>query len=188
MDLADFPRLKKLDLDGTKVTGDIRDIGEYDFTALEILALPYTVHGGVGYEFQSISEVPIFMHTVHLLLQRIPTLFENRSLSGAFSWTLSEGSPDWYDGEIDDWDNYTPFPPFRLQCIQAGVRTGWRWCSDDGHSCEINWLDPEPSSESSDYEAYIEDLQRVEQRIDFYRGYYEPPNEQQYRRLRLYEV
>jgi len=184
MDTAVFPRLKKLDLNSTKVTGDIRDIGRKDFPALESLALPRTVHGGVGYEFQRISDVPSLMHTIHLLLQRIPTLFENSSLSGAFSWSLSEGSPDWYDGGIGVWDNdYNPLPPFKLQIVQAGSR-GWSWCSNDGPSCEVNWLDPEPSNEnSSDYEAYTEDLQRIEQRIDFYRGYHEPPTEQQYRRL-----
>eukprot|EP00984_Skeletonema_dohrnii_P034889 scaffold34099_cov222-Skeletonema_dohrnii-CCMP3373.AAC.1 len=186
MDLADFPRLKKLDLLSTKVTGDIRDIGVQDFPALESLALPRTVHGGTYYEFQRISDVPIFMHTIHLLLQRTPTLFVNSSLLVGFYWSLSDGSPDWYDGEADAGDSYTPLPPFNLQIVQAGSRRGWRWCTctyDDGHSCEINWLDPEPSSESSDYEAYIEDLQRIEQLVDVYRGYYEPPNEQQYRRL-----
>ena len=68
-----------------------------------------------------------------------------------------------------------------------GSRRGWSWCSydykDECHSCEINWLDPEPSSESDDYEAYMKKLQRLEQRIDFFRGYYEPPTVQQYRRL-----
>ena len=44
-------------------------------------------------------------------------------------------------------------------------------------------LDPAPSSESSDYETYIEELQRVEQDIYFYRGYYEPPTAEEYRRL-----
>jgi len=184
MDLADFPRLKELDLRSTKVTGDIRDIGVQDFPALKSLALPRTVHGGQCYEFQSISDVPSFMHTIHLLLQRNPTLFENRSLSNAFCWSLSERSPDWYDGEIGAWDKYSPFPPFNLKIVQAGSRRGWSWCSDDErHSCEINWLDPEPSSKSSDYETYIEELQRFEQLIDVYRGYHEPPNEQQYRRL-----
>ncbi len=40
MDLADFPHLKELDLCGTAVTGDIRDIGDNDFSSLEDLYLP----------------------------------------------------------------------------------------------------------------------------------------------------
>jgi hypothetical protein len=43
MDLADFPHLKELDLEGTAVTGDIRDIGKNDFSSLEHLKLPHGV-------------------------------------------------------------------------------------------------------------------------------------------------
>ena len=78
MDLTDFPHLEELCLRGTKVTGHIRDIGESDFPALEeSLALPDTVHGGQWYKFQRISEVPSFMHTMHVLLKRIPSLFSD---------------------------------------------------------------------------------------------------------------
>eukprot|EP00985_Skeletonema_marinoi_P030288 scaffold31424_cov76-Skeletonema_marinoi.AAC.1 len=180
MDLADFPRLTVLNLDHTSVTGDVRDIGEHDFPALESVALPRTVHGGIGYKFQRITDVPDFMHTIHILLQRIPTPFREIWLSRAFGWSLSGQSPDWYAGGIGN-----P-PPFCLQLIRAGSRLGWRWCTwDGGHLCEINWLDPEPSSESDDYEAYIEALQRIEGELntDFYRGYHEPPTEMEYCRL-----
>eukprot|EP00984_Skeletonema_dohrnii_P035737 scaffold35868_cov261-Skeletonema_dohrnii-CCMP3373.AAC.1 len=184
MNLADFPRLRELDLNGTAVTGHIRDIHGQDFPALEDLTLPRTVHGGMKYEFQNISDVPSFMHTIHLLLQRIPTLFDIDERLPAFYWRLSIDSPDWYD--FDETIG-CPNPPFDLQIIEAGSRLGWSWCTYDYdgffYSCEINWLDPEPSSQNSDYQTYIEDLQRIELRIDFYRGYYEPPTEQQYRRL-----
>ena len=190
MDLADFPRLAWLDLSSTNATGDIRDIRVHDFTALESLYLPKSVHGGRNYEFQLISDVPGFMQGIHLLLQRTPTLFDEDWLSEAFGWTLSKDSPDWYDCDWDDsydWDDWeSPPPPFRLQFIQAGSRRGWSWCIFDipiNDSCEINWLDPEPSSESSDYEAYIDELQQIEQPVDFYRGYRQPPTEQEYRRL-----
>jgi len=75
MDLADFPHLKELDLRGTNVTGDIRDIKCHDFPALERLNLTESVHGGQRYEVQSIAEVPSFMHAIHLLLQRNPSMF-----------------------------------------------------------------------------------------------------------------
>jgi hypothetical protein len=45
MDLADFPRLKVLNLFGTAVTGDIRDIDGNDFSSLEELNLPKGVFG-----------------------------------------------------------------------------------------------------------------------------------------------
>ncbi len=46
MDLADFPHLKTINLNETAVTGDIRDIGENDFSSLEDLYLPKGVFGG----------------------------------------------------------------------------------------------------------------------------------------------
>eukprot|EP00985_Skeletonema_marinoi_P006901 scaffold3013_cov112-Skeletonema_marinoi.AAC.7 len=181
MDLADFPHLKELELHDTAVTGDIRDIGVHDFPALESLCLPDTVHGGSEYKFQQISKVPSFMHTVHLLLQRTPTLFSKTCLSTAFNWTLSEDSPDWYEedeSEIRD-------PPFHLQFVRAGSRRGWSWCTSGYNyfSCEIHWLDPEPSCEIGDYGTYIDELQGVEHFVDFYRGYYQPPTEEEYHRL-----
>jgi len=184
MDLADCPRLTVLNLDHTSVTGDVRDIGENDFPTLESLDLPRTVCGGVGYEFQLISEVPSFMQAIYLLLQRTPTLFEKETLRIAFYWRLAgrilECSPDFYDFESS-----CPFPPFRLQIIQAGSRLGWSWCTHDDHSCEINWLDPKPSRESSGYKAYAEELQGIERNVGFYRGYSQPPTLAEYNRLCL---
>eukprot|EP00984_Skeletonema_dohrnii_P035026 scaffold34598_cov85-Skeletonema_dohrnii-CCMP3373.AAC.2 len=188
MDLADVPRLKELNLEHTKVTGDIRDIGKDGFPALESLRLPKTVHGGFGYEFQLISDVPSFMHTIHLLLQRTPRLFEQDWLSYAFNWKLSEDSANWYESD-DEW--CSPGAPFRMQLFLAGSRRGWSWCKKslygDVHSCEINWLDSEPHrhSESSDYETYIEGLKSIEGILDtkFFRGHLRPPSELEYRRL-----
>ena len=180
MDLADFPRLRELNLILTDVTGDIRNIGRGDFPALESIVLPDTVAGGVDYELQHISEVPSFMHAIHLLLQRNSMMFHKERLSTGFNWELTEGSPDWYEPFA-----HGPDPPFRVQIIQVGKRLGWSWCIQN-HSCEINWLDPVPS-ERDDYEAYMEDLQHIEQQTDFrlYRGYYQPPNEEEYHRLCL---
>jgi hypothetical protein len=58
MDLADFPHLKVLDLLHTAVTGDIRDIGDNDFSSLERLYLPHGVYGGTAYNMQRISNAP----------------------------------------------------------------------------------------------------------------------------------
>ncbi len=188
MDLADFPCLRELNLRCTAVTGDIRDISEHDFPALESFHLPNTVRGGMDYEFQSIAEVPSFMQAMYRLLQWSPELFGVVNLR----WSLSTNSRDWYDSEEGN-----PSPPFDLQFVKAGSRLGWSWCSsiwdwdDDDtrmgavcdESCEINWLDPEPSSESSDHDAYIQKLRLIQRGVDFYRGYHQPPNELEYRRL-----
>jgi len=199
MDLADFRRLKVLNLRGnfTAVRGDIRDIREHDFPALESLSLPHTVYGGRGHALQRISDAPEVISSLYSIRKQRPNLL--------YYWfgELSEDSPDWYE-----WDDDSRKPPFRLQFVQAGSRLGWSWicCSNSGSdsdgiytsyydddddddlseensSCEINWLDPEPSSESSNYEAYMEELQRIEQRINFYSGYHQPPTEDEYYRL-----
>ena len=74
MDLADFPRLNALNLTGTAVTGDIRDIGESDFSSLEELMLPKGVYGGRGYELQRISDAPDLIRAVYLFKKQRASL------------------------------------------------------------------------------------------------------------------
>ncbi len=187
MDLADFPQLRELDLFGTCVTGDIRDIRECDFPALKRLKLSDSVRGGLGYEFQSVAEVPGFMHVVHRLLQRTPTLFGEwgRDHTETFGWRLSRASPDWYEPGLEI---LGLVHPLYLKCVRAGSRIGWCWCTwNEKQSCEINWLDPEPISGSDDYDAYTRELQLVEQSVcRLFRGYdLSPPNVDEF--LRFFE-
>jgi len=172
MDLADFPRLRTLNLRKTSVTGDIRDIGEGDFRALESLTLPHGVYGGMGYEFQHISDVPGVMNTLYSLKKQRPRL-----LLKDWYGKLSEHSPDWYemDHDLDE------APPFEVWLVQAGSRAGYRWQVDDTMSCEVNWLDPEPGRESSKYEKYIRDLREIERQV-VYRGFQQPPSEEEFNR------
>jgi hypothetical protein len=44
--------------------------------------------------------------------------------------------------------------------------------------CEVNWLDPEPDRESSNYGQYIEELQKIENEVWFYKGFHQPPTEE----------
>ncbi len=174
MDLADYPHLKELDLEGTAVIGDIRDIGKNDFSSLEHLKLPHGVYGGVGCEFQRISDAPDLVRAVYLLEKQRPNLLED----GWFG-RLSMNSPDRYETSGDDDDE----PPFDITLIEAGSRFGYRWESNAGIPCEVNWLDPEPDKESSEYEEYIEESQCRERKVNIYRGFHQPPTEEEYRRL-----
>jgi hypothetical protein len=179
MDLADFPQLKELDFEYTAVTGDIRDIGN-DFSSLEYLDLPHGVYGGKGYEFQRISDGPDVVRAVYLLKKQRSMLKMNKR------WfvKLSEDSPDWYDSvDEDDDDPPLDIPPFHIHIVEAGSRVGYRWASRFNNPCEVNWLDPEPDRESSDYGKYIEESQEIERRVGFYRGFHQPPTEEEYRRL-----
>ena len=171
MDLADFPHLKELVLADTNVTGDIRDIGEHDFSSLECLYLPKGVYGGMGYEFQRISDAPDIVRTVYHFIKRRPPL---GIVKNWFTW-LSRNSPDWYES-VDNRDT----PPLCVCFVEAGSRVGYRWETMEDTPCEVNWLDPEPTPESSDYEDYIADLQEIEGQVTIYRGFHEPPTEEEY--------
>eukprot|EP00984_Skeletonema_dohrnii_P005978 scaffold2120_cov150-Skeletonema_dohrnii-CCMP3373.AAC.1 len=170
MDLADFPRLNELNLLETEVSGDIRDIGERDFLALETLTLPKGVYGGMGFQFQRISDVPGIISTLYPIYKQRPILLKD-SLA-----ELSMGSPDWYRGVVRH-----DTPPFGIEFVAAGSRVGYQWKTLHLFSaCEVIWLDPEPDRESIDYEKYIEELKEIEQYGYFYHGFQQPPTEEEY--------
>jgi hypothetical protein len=177
MDLADFPYLKKLELFSTAVIGDIRDIGRNDFLLLEELDLPRGVYGGDENEFQRIADGPDVVRAVYLLKKQRPAL----AIPETWHGLLSEDSPDWYEPEDEDEET----PPFYIHFVKAGSRIGYRWQTRyyGGYPCEVNWLDPEPDRESSDYEKYIEELEEINSQVDFYKGFYHPPTEEEYNRL-----
>jgi len=168
MDLADFPRLNELNLLETDVIGDIRDVGERDFLALEVLTLPKGVYGGMGYKFQLISDVPGIISTLYPIYKQRPILLKD-SLA-----ELSRHSPDWYNGIVRH-----DTPPFGIEFVAAGSRVGYQWKTLYLFSaCEVIWLDPEPDRESIDYEKYTEELQEIERY--FYHGFQQPPTEEEY--------
>ncbi len=182
MDLADFPRLKSLDLDGCSlISGDMREIGESDFASLKFLDLGRgkLVIGGKQHVFQRISDVPSVAKAIYRLKQRDPPLV--KSFDDIY-WELSSDSPEHY---AHNCERGHPRPPFYIRFVQAGSRVGWRWYaySPCTNSCEINWLDPEPDRESSDYEVYDRELQSIEDEIFCFEGYYQPPSEDDYKRL-----
>jgi hypothetical protein len=205
MVLADFPLLKELDLYDTAVTGDVRDIGENNFSNLEKLLLPFGVVGssgfaGRGYKFQRIADVPSVINAFYRLSKRAKPLFCKDPLNRPKPlfcedqyWVLSAQSPDYYSAREES----LVYPPHCVSFVKVGTRLGWRWTNlyfdgdddddDDDereyHSCEINWLDPEPGREDVDYEAYVEELTSIQEEITVYRGYHQPPTEEEYMRL-----
>ena len=183
MDLADLPNLIELNLFDTAVTGDIRDIGENDYSSLEHLILPERVYGAKGYELQRISDAPDLVRTVYRLKKQRPAL-EMQDMDQDWYGKLSDDSPDWYDTvEEDDDDDDTP--PFFIYFVKAGLRVGYWWRTEDGKPCEVNWLDPEPDRDSSDYAKYIEELQEINNKVNMfmYKGFHQPPTEEEYNRL-----
>ena len=176
MDLADFPHLKELHLPGTAVTGDIRDINTNDFSSLEYLAPPKNVYGGWGYELQRISDAPDLMRALNHFNKKRPNVIDSFE---HLYWTLIDDSPEWYES-VEDSNRF----PFGIKFVKAGSRVGYRWESYDGDNpCEVNWLDPEPDRESNDYAKYIEELQEINSEVHVFRGFHQPPSEEEYNRL-----
>ena len=174
MDLADFSSLKKLDLGWTAVTGDIRDICENDFPFLEELTLPNGVNGGVEHEFQRISDVTDVIRILYLFQKQRPEVV----LKDWYAM-LSDDSPDSY--EVDEFDK--DFVPKYIAFVRAGSRVGYRWENAIDHPCEVNWLDPEPDRESAGYGKYMEELQKIEGQINYFKGFYQPPTQEEFERI-----
>ncbi len=180
MDLADFPRLKSLNLDGCSLlTGDMRKIGENDFASLEELDLGKSVIGARWHQFQRTSDVPSVAEAIYHLNQREPPLVKR--LDNIY-WILSRDCHERYDS---NGERGHPPPPFSIRFVQAGSRVGWRWKANSctTNSCEINWLDPEPDRESSDYELYAQELLSLQEDVFCFEGYHQPPSEDDYKRL-----
>ena len=105
---------------------------------------------------------------------------------GDWCGELSEDSPDSYDWDEEiDIDEASISPPFWISLVEAGTRIGYRWkCDLELQFCEVNWLDPLPDKESSDYVEFLEKLQQIEnEQGDVYKGYHQPPTQEEYNRL-----
>lgn len=103
----------------------------------------------------------------------------NEVLLKGWHGDLSEISPDWYEGcEGDD-----ETPPFFICFVQAKSRVGYRWETMNCNPCEVNWLDPEPGRGTRDYENYIKRSKEIEREVNMYRGFHQPPTENEYDEL-----
>ena len=126
----------------------------------------------------SISDGTELVRAVYLLKKKIPAL-DIKYWHGR----LSRDSPDWYESM----SRMYPPPPFTIRLVEVGSRFGYQWCFRDFEShipCAVNWLDPEPDRESSDYEEYIVELEEMNTyEVQLYRGFHQPPTEEGYRRL-----
>ena len=89
---------------------------------------------------------------------------------------LSEDSPDWYESA----ENFAE-APFCIRFVGAGSRIGYRWLCPTSNPCDVNWLDPEPGRESKFYAWYIRKAQEMEDEVTMYKGFFQPPTEEEYR-------
>jgi hypothetical protein len=169
-DLASMPVLEKLDVVGTQVTGDIREIGRSDFRSLKSLEVGTYVYGGG--EIKRVIDAPSIMSARHQLKKQFPDVFTSTA-----RLRLSQDSPERYDYR----GHHTRLPPFWVEFVTFGRRTGWRWTNACASGdCEIHWLDPEPQAVDAGYEDYIKELgSRNTER--FYKGFLVPPTQDEHR-------
>jgi len=167
-DLADFPCLEVLCVLATKITGDVRNIRESDFPALEICKLGQSAIYGGGYYVDRITDVAPIIQGRYRLKKRMLKPNDNFA-----ALKLSNESPDRYLHERE--------PPFWVEFVVAGPRLGWRWTNLDlGGACETNWFDPEPQPSDADYDRYAEALANVEGNVYYFQGFRSPPTLDQY--------
>ena len=106
LDLALFPNLQQLNVDGTKVVGDIRQIDSHHFPALSLLSLGDHIFG--GNKIQSTLDAPVVMETLHRLQQERPSLdFPMANLQ------LAHDSPERYRFQ----GHYSFEPPFLIEVV-----------------------------------------------------------------------
>jgi hypothetical protein len=145
-----------------------------------IFGFKSVLYGGLGYEFRSISDAPKLIRTIYLLKKQHQTAL----LISRVHFILSRNSPDWYGPTREEAEGLeNDSPPFDIQFVEAGSRIGYRWQTHGCNPCEVNWLDPEPDTASSDYANYREELQVIESEVNMYREFYKPPTEEEYNRL-----
>ena len=139
-----------------------------------------SVYGGLGYEFRRISDAPKLIRTIYLLKKQHQTAL----LISRVHFILSRNSPDWYGPTREEAEGLeNDSPPFDIQFVEAGSRIGYRWQTHGCNPCEVNWLDPEPDTASSDYAQYREESQVIESEVNMYREFYKPPTKEEYNRL-----
>jgi hypothetical protein len=189
MELSDFSKLKRLILDGSSVTGDVRNLRVHHFPALCAISLPQTVYGGKIIEL--IGHASEIMVSLSPLQRRTPELFKG------YRWSLSKSSPDYYPSDPE----YGA--PLNVGYVMEGISIGWRWSSGnadsdflggywDGH-CDTIWIDPDSYDDAVNEVVYAPFRNIVENcsshllhgylgcSVNAFAGFHEPPSEEQYR-------
>lgn len=174
MDLANFPRLKSLNLHNTtEISGNLRDIdadNDDHFPMLEKLLLPST-RSGSRYDVMRIADAKQLIKDLIPLRRKRPGLFKD------LHWKLSQASPDIIDTNAEP--DMFEFRTFAFFFVQSGAHLGWRWEEKydytPDHPFEVHWLDQVPAEVASSF--IPSGMKR------FYKGYYEPPPYNVYRRL-----
>ena len=130
MDLADFLRLKSVDLMHAKgISGSLLDIdadNDDHFPSLEKLSLPDTVAGAHYYEVMHIADAKQLIKDLLPLRRKRPSLFKDRRNKEIY-WQLSRQSPDILNPNQNPEFQFRTYAFFFVEAGQEGQYLGWRW-------------------------------------------------------------
>ena len=182
--LANLESLSLLNLQNCSFEGDIRDIQPHQFPSLKILKIIDTcIYGRPGTKFMSIDDASVFFGAWSRVLSHSRPMATIQG-GGKLPWAvLDKSSAEYY--EAGRWTVFARHPPFIATMIRVGQRLGYRWRNQSGQACDICWLDPEPSSDDADYDAYWASLYQLERkhRHSIYRGYIRPPTREEWQQI-----
>ncbi|KAL3795084.1 hypothetical protein ACHAWO_009247 [Cyclotella atomus] len=176
LDLRDFPLLKDICLnDCNRIGGDIREVQIGDFQSVESFGrLPNSVFGG-SY-LPSIADTPAIMRSWYILKKQNPSVL-TPSNNGICRLSLSMLSTERYENDV----HHTRYMPTCVEFISAGTRLGWRWTNAvRGGSCETIWMDPAPQRSDPGYDLYLLELEKVNEDVVFYKGFFAPPSQDEH--------
>lgn len=185
MSLANLPSLSLLNLQNCRsFEGDIRDIQPHHFPSLKILKISeMRIYGRPGTKFTSVDDASIFFGAWSRVLSHSRPMATIEG-GGKLPWAeLDKSSAEFY--EAGRWTVFARHPPFTATMIRVGQRLGYRWKNKSGQACDICWLDPEPSSDDADYDAYWASLYQLEQKHlhSIYRGHSRPPTREEWQQI-----
>jgi hypothetical protein len=178
MNLRDFPLLEEISLNEcNRIGGDIRDVQVGDFQSVESFGkLPDSIFGG-SY-LPSIADAAQIMGSWYILKKRNPSIM-SVSGNGLCRFSLSMLSTERYINDV----HHTRYMPTCVEFVSAGSRLGWRWTNAvRGGSCEVIWMDPAPDPSDERHDVYLQELNKINQDVVFYKGFFAPPSQEEHLR------
>jgi hypothetical protein len=175
--LVSFPRLEKLNVYGTNITGDVRKIGSPDFPCLKVIRLGEHVYG--GRTINHIVDAREIMEAWCRFETRNPGICRRQNYPVL---ALMVPERQRYQG-IHVMHSFAP--PLQVEMVRRGPRCGWRWTNgwQRGH-CEIHWFGVEPRPGDNGYDEYVRDLAvATNGPRRLYSGLFVPPSPEEYRRI-----
>mmetsp|Transcript_16156 Transcript_16156/g.37216 ORF Transcript_16156/g.37216 Transcript_16156/m.37216 type:complete len:467 (-) Transcript_16156:250-1650(-) len=192
-ELADFPQLQHVNLDGTSVVGTARQLLDVQphpsqtayFPALETLQLdPAQDDLCSRLDFDNTRQVGEIMQARHALLQRYPKLRLMHK-----QWYLSVDSTDRYSApqhrqqQQPGSQRLPPQPPMAVEFVRVGAcMVGWRWTnSTPTGACHTHWL-TKGQQEGEENNAFKnkKQLAALQRNVVDFAGHWQPPTRQEY--------